>query len=450
MTDREIFVQAIRRRLSEESSEPLADVVADLRPEDVADLMRELPDKEVYDAWELLHAELPDLAVEVLPLLDRHDLTRVVDGMSDETVAEVLDDLPSHDATYVLELLDEERIEPVVAAMEAPEGADVKKRLEYPEGSAGRLMSDEFIALPPDATAADAVRRVQEASDDVTVVYVYLVDPRRRLVGVVSLRRLVQVKPDRKLSELTPDEPVSVSVLDDQEHVAQIVARNDFVAVPVVDEAGRLVGVVTHDDVIDVMREEATEDMLAMAGTSADEAMSPSTWNAARVRLPWLATALALELLAVRVISDAQDKLGPLFIALALFMPVISAMSGNVGVQASTLVVRGLATGRIRRHDAFPVFWKEVRVALLVGTIFAAILGAVASLVMGNGPVFSLVVAAGLIMSMLLASTFGSLVPIAFHRMGIDPAVATGPFVTTSLDVLAFGTYLNLASWLLR
>jgi magnesium transporter len=450
MTDREIFVHAIRRRLAGESSEPLGPIVGELRAEDIADLLREVPDSEVYDAWELLHAELPSMAVEVLPLLDRHDVSRVVGGLSDENVAEVLDELPSDDATYVLEAMPEARVDPVVAAMEAPEGADVKKRLEYPESSAGRFMSGEFIALQLDATAADAVRLVQEASDTVTVVYVYLGDDHDRLAGVVSLRRLLQVKPDRKLADLSPEECVSVSVLDDQEHVAQIVARHDFVAVPVLDEAGRLVGVVTHDDVIDVVREEATEDILAMAGTSSDEVINPSTWTATRLRLPWLATALALELLAVKVIASAEARLGSLFVALALFMPVISAMSGNVGVQASTLVVRGLATGRIRRHDALPMFWKEVRVALVVGGLFAVVLGIVASVVMGHGAAFSLVVAAGLIMSMLLASTFGSLVPIAFDRVGIDPAVATGPFVTTALDVLAFGTYLNLAAWLLK
>lgn len=451
MTEREVQVQALRRRLAGESSDPVGPVLEGLRVEDIAEILHELPDASVLDAWELLHAELPDLAVEVLPLLDRHDVRRVTGSLDDADLADVLEELPTDDATYVLELMPEERVEPVVAAMEGPEGDAVSGRLEYPEGSAGRVMTDAYLALPEDATAGDAVRRVQESSDDVNVSYVYMIDADGRLTGAASLRELLRVKPDRKLSTLHDEdrELMTVSVLDDQERVAQLVARQDLLAVPVLDETQRLVGVVTHDDVLDVLREEATEDMLHLAGTSPDEVVSPTTWNAARIRLPWLATALALELLAVKVIASAELRLGGLFVALALFMPVISAMSGNLGVQASTLVVRGLATGRIRRHDALPVFLKEVRVAMVLSSMFAAVLGLVAAVAMGHGLAFGAVVAGGLVLSMLLASTFGSLVPVAFHLMDIDPAVATGPFVTTSLDVLAFGTYLNLAVWLL-
>ncbi len=449
MTEREIFVRAIRRRLSGESREPLGPIIEDLRPEEVADLIRDLPDDEVSDAWELLHAEAPDLAVDVLPLLDRHDVSRVIHELTDEKVADVLEEMPSDDATYVLELMPEDRVDPVVAAMEAEEGADMQRRLEYPEDSAGRFMSDAFVAMSPDATAADAVRRVQEASDEVTVVYVYLVDEQSRLEGVVSLRTLLRVKPDKKLRELSPEDVLSVSVLDDQEHVAHVVAQHDFVAVPVVDEAGRLVGVVTHDDILDVLREEYTEDMMTMAGTSADDVISQSVWKSARLRMPWLLACLLGEMVGMKVLERSEARLGDAFIALALFMPAIVAMGGNVGTQSATIVVRGLATGRIRRVDGLPMFWRELRTAGLMALVYGGLIAIAAAVLLGKPATFCLVVGLGLLCSMTLASIFGTLVPMAFHAMRVDPAVATGPLVTTAMDVLGIGTYLGLATWLL-
>lgn len=449
MTERELLLQAIRSRLAGEPGPRLDSLVDELRPEDVAQAMGELSDSEVFDAWEMLHAEAPELAVEVLPLLDRHDVSRVVGELDDERVADLLDELPSEDATYVLELMPLDRVETVVAAMEAPEGADVKRRLEYPDDSAGRFMSDEFIALPLEATAADAVRRVQEASDEVTVAYVYIVDPAGRLEGVVSLRRLLQVKPDRLLLELSPEEPITVSAFDDQEHVARIVAAHDFVAVPVVDEDKRLVGIITHDDILDVMREEATEDMLAMAGTSADDVISESVWKSARIRMPWLLVCLLGEMIGLKLLERSEIRLGDLFVALALFIPAIVAMGGNVGTQSATIVVRGLATGRIRGHDRLPVFWRELRTAGLMALSYGLVLGLAAGFILDKPLNFCLVVGLGLTASMTLASVFGTLVPMAFHAAKIDPAVATGPLVTTAMDVLGIGTYFALAIWLL-
>jgi magnesium transporter len=446
---RKASLDALRSLLDGHESGSVATILGGLRAEEIAVLMRELSDAEVYDTWERLHAEDPDLAVEVLPLLDRHDVSRVVDELPDEKVAGVLEEMGADDATYVLELMEDHRVEPIVAAMDPEESREVRERLEYPEGSAGRLMSDEFLALPATATAAEAVRRVQEASEDVTIVYVYLVDDAQRLRGVVSLRTLLRVKPERKLLDVAPATVTSVRDTDDQEHVAQVMGHHDFVAIPVVDEGGRLVGVVTHDDVIDVMREEATEDILALAGTSADDVISESVWYSARLRMPWLFAAFVIEMIAVKVISTSEKSLGDLFVTLALFMPAISAMTGNIGVQASTIVVRGLATGRIRRHDSLVVFWRELRTAVVCACVYGTVLALVSEFVLHRGHLFSVVVGLGLLVSMSLASAFGTLVPIAFHAVKIDPAVATGPLVTTSMDVLAFLTYFTLAGWLL-
>jgi magnesium transporter len=444
-------MEALQSRLAGEDEKPYAEIFAELRPEEIAGCLRELPDRDVEQVFSGLRAESHELSAQVLPLLERHDIRRLLAALPSATVADVLEELPPDDATWVLELLPEGQVPSVVESMDAPEREEVVERLEYPEGSAGRLMSSEYIALPAEATAGDAILRLQQAGEDVTIVYVYLVDSAGRLGGVVSLRQLLRVKPDRPLRDMSPttDDVVSVGVADDQEHVAQVVARSDFVCIPVVDEDGRLAGVVTHDDVLDVMREEATEDMLQMAGTTPDDVIAQSVWTSARIRMPWLMVAFLIEMVAMAVVNRGEKRLGDVFVVVALFMPAISAMCGNVAVQASTIVVRGLATGRIQRHDAWPVAWRELRTTLLMAATYGAFLAVVSWTVLDQTPAFGLVVGSGLVTSMVMASAFGSLVPIVFHVVKVDPAVATGPLVTTSMDVLAFGTFLALAAWLL-
>ena len=450
MKENEAVIEAIRERLEGRSDVRIADLFGERRAEVVARLMGELSDQEVEEAFEALWTEDAELAIEVLPLLDRHDVSRVVNALEDAQVAEVVEEMPSDDATYVLELLPDDRADDVVAAIEEAEHREeLQERLEYPEDSAGRLMSREFVALPQEATAGDAIKRLQEADEAVMIGYVYLTDPGGRLAGVVSLRSLLRVKPERKLSELSPPELVHVSVQDDQEHVAQAVAQHDFVCIPVLDEKGRLAGVVTHDDVLDVLREEATEDMLHMAGTSADDVITQSVWNSVRLRMPWLLVCLMGGVVNMTLLSFQEERLGTLFIALMFFMPVIVGMGGNVGTQAATIVVRGLATGRIRRHDSLPVFWRELRTAVVIGLIYGGLLGTVAWQVLDKSPLFCIVVGLSLVFSMVMASAFGSLLPVALQAAGVDPAVATGPLVTTAMDMVGILVYLTLAGWML-
>jgi magnesium transporter len=446
---RQAVLELLRQRLAGEIDTPTAKVLGDLRPEDIAGVLRELTDADVERVFDDLREQAPELAAEVLPLLERHDIRRVLSDLPHEEVADVVEELKPDDATWVLELLPDEQAGAVVSAMDAAEKAEVQERLEYPEGSAGRLMSGEYIALPARATAGDAIRRLQDAGESVTIVYVYVVDDRGRLAGVVSLRHLLRVKPEKPLAEMTPEQVVSVQVLDDQENVAQVMARNDFVCIPVVDEGGVLVGVVTHDDVMDVMREEATEDMLHMAGTTPDDVIAQSVWTSARLRMPWLLVSLGGGMVTVKLLHLQEDRLGDLFLALALFMPVIVGMGGNVATQAATIVVRGLATGRIQLHDGVPVVWRELRTALIIGLSYGVLLSLTAAFVLDESPLFCVVVGLSLVASMSFASVLGSLVPVAFHAIGVDPAVATGPLVTTAMDVVGILTYLSLAGWLL-
>jgi len=449
MFDRETGVHELRRRLADATSARVLAMLAEHRPEEIASLLGEVEDAEVERVFEILNASDPDLAAEVLSLLGRHDVARVLSKQADDQVADLLEHLPPDDATWIVEQLPDDRQAPVVEAMEGPEAVEVREHLDYPEDSAGRLMSEEYVALSEAATAGEAIHALQNAGEEVTFVYVYLVDAAERLAGVVSLRRLLRVKPDRVLRDLSPSEIIRASVYDDQEQVAGVFAQNDLVSLPVVDGAGKLVGVVTHDDVLDVVREEATEDMLAMAGTTPDEIIAESAWGAARIRMPWLLFSMFGGLVAMKILDIQEKRLGELFIALALFVPVIVGMGGNLGTQAATIVVRGLATGRVHRHDMVPVFWRELRTAAIVGVTYGVLLMVAGWALLDQSLLFCAVVGVSLIASMVFAAAIGTLLPMGFETVGVDPAVATGPLVTTSMDVLGILVYLSLASWLL-
>jgi magnesium transporter len=448
-TEHETALAELREALLGPDRAALHGVLRGVRPENVAAVVSQLADFQIEEVVGRLRAEDAELAAEVVSLLGRHDVRTVLTAMPDEAVARLVGHMPADDAMYVLELLPEGRVPDVVAALEGPESQEIRERLEQPEDSAARLMSDEYVALPEDATAAEAIARLQAAGEDVSIYYVYLTDPEGRLSGVVSLRRLLRVPPARRLKALSADTVVSVAAADDQERVAQVVAQQDLVCVPVVDRDGRLVGVITHDDVLDVMREEATEDMLHMAGTNPDDAIEQSVWTSVRARAPWLLFCLLGQMVTVNVLHFSEGAFGDLFKALVLFTPAIVAMGGNVGTQAATIVVRGLATGRVQRHDSLPILWREVRTSLVIAAVYGLVLGTITSVVFHQPPAFCLVVGLGLLCSMVLAAAFGTLVPIVFDAVGVDPAVATGPLVTTAMDVLGVGTYFALAGWLL-
>ena len=451
MEDRDALVQAVRRQLARGSDGPVMPVLEDLGPEDIAVLLRHLGDAELHDVLGRLRGESEELFHDVVTLLDPHDATQVLDGLSDEVVADLLEGVSADDATRMVELLEETRVGAVVEAMEDEESAQVRERLELPEDSAGRLMSDEYLTMGPTETASAAIARLREAGEDVTIVYVYLEGESGELAGVVSLRRLIRVADTRPLGELSPDrdDVVAVSVYDDQEEVVQIFQHYDLVCVPVVDEKGRMVGVITHDDVLDVMREEATEDMLQMVGTKREDPLVGSVWNSARLRMPWLLFCLAGGVVSSRILKAGESELGPLFAALVVFAPLIVGMGGNVGMQSATLVVRGLATGRIHGHDTWTVFFGELRVALIVGLSYGLLLTLASWLLVGEGFNLSLVVGIALAASMVIAGLFGTVLPIAFVAVNVDPAIATGPLVTTIIDIVGIASYLLLAVWIL-
>jgi magnesium transporter len=314
-------------------------------------------------------------------------------------------------------------------------------------------MSPDFIAIMEDVTAGDAIRIVQDSPDVEMAFYIYVVNTHGSLIGVVSLRQLVTSRPDVQLHDIMNPHVVSVRTDEDQEDVARLVSRYDFLAVPVVEEPSRLVGVVTVDDVIDVIREEATEDILKMAGAGEEWDESHSVLGSVKSRAPWLAAAWIGGIVASFVIGHYEGTLQK-YLPLAAFIPIIMGMAGNVGTQSLTIVVRGLATRRIDTKKFWSVAGREVATGFLLGILYGAALGAVGYLRMGydlatNVMTLAVIVGVAAAASMTVAALLGAATPLLFARLHIDPAVATGPFVTTTIDVLGVLVYFNLTEMLI-
>ena len=344
-----------------------------------------------------------------------------------------------------------EKCEEVLKCMALEDSQKARSALGYPEGTAGRMMNTDYLSRQEGDTAGEAVKRVREASERQIVFYLYVTDRENRLTGVLSLRELLVAPPDSPLKKLMNPEVISVGTGTDQEEMARQVTRYNLLAIPVVDRENRIVGIITFDDVIDVLREEASEDILKLAGAGLPEeelVLYASSLKSARFRLPWLLTALFGTILCAGIIWSFRFTLHEV-VALVAFIPVIAAMGGNVGVQSSTVVVRGLATGHIDPAHLWRVFAKELKVGLIMASVCGGIVGGVAYVWHGHG-ILGVVLGLSMFTAMTFAAAMGSLVPVFLQRQGIDPAVSSGPFVTTLNDITGLSIYLGLATLVLQ
>jgi magnesium transporter len=312
------------------------------------------------------------------------------------------------------------------------------------------MMTTNVFTLYQNTTCRDALKSLQDQSEAEMVFYLYITDDDDRLVGVASLRALATTPADTILKEIMVKRVHTVRPETDQEEVAQIVAQYNYLAVPVLDEDDQLLGIVTVDDVVDVIREEATEDFLQMAGAGKDrEILLKSSWENARARLPWLFASWIGGIVAASIIGTFEHLLESI-IALAAFIPVIIGMGGNIGTQSSTIIVRGIATGRIEIGSELKVMWKEVRVGIILGALYGLLLGAFAKFrFIDADPMLGVVVGLSIGCSMLLAVAVGTFVPMFLRKVDVDPAIASGPFVTTSIDILGVLFYFVIAEYFL-
>jgi magnesium transporter len=368
---------------------------------------------------------------------------------SAEEIVKLTQELPSDDAAAIIDYLPEELSAAVLEQMQKrPAGADVGELLEYPEQTAGRIMNPKVFALSEDMTAGESITTLQGSRDVEMVFYLYVVDARRHLVGVVSLRRLLLVPPPTPLKRIMTTDLTSVRTDTDQEEVARLVASYNLLAIPVVDEENKLVGVITVDDVIDVIKDEATEDVYRLAGVAGDDRVFSSPLESLRKRVPWLEVNLVTAFLAASVVALFEGRIKDLPV-LAVFMPVVAGMGGNAATQTLTVIVRGIALGELTWANSRKALLKEAMVGIGNG-LACGIVGALVVWVWKGDLVLGLILCAAMVINMFVAATAGTLIPLALRAMKIDPALASSVFITTLTDVFGFASWLGLASLFIK
>lgn len=414
-------------------------------PADLAYVLDRLTAPDRKAVFELITPD--ETRAEVLSLLEFSARADLLAGLDTGAAGRLLARMTPDDAALALRELPREQADEILERMGAQAEA-VAGLLDYPEDTAGAIMTTDCFALSEELTVKEAIERLQDKGEAEASFYVYVVDGRSHLVGVLSLRQLIMQPPYTMLRDCMVQNPVRVSADTDQEEVARLIARYDLLAIPVVDPRGQLIGAVTVDDAIDVIREEATEDILKMAGTTVEEVSSPGVMRGAWIRFPWLVASFVGGILAVGIL-DRFEGLLRTAVQLTFFIPIILGMGGNVGNQCAMVVVRGLATGRLDFGSVGKVTRYELGTALILGFGFAIGLGFFAVLLGDGPPRLPLVVGIGILASILVSAMLGTFLPLLFHRAGADPAVASGPFVTTLTDVIGVVAFLLVAYALL-
>ena len=424
--------------------ETLADVFDRLHPADIADLLEQVEPSERREIV-VLAGELID--GEVLSELDEELRDEVIEVMRPEALAEAVRELESDDVVDIIEDLDEPQQEAILEQLDMVDRIAVEQALSYPEYSAGRLMQREVVIAPEHWTVGDAIDHLRASSDLPEQFYhIMLVDPTHSPVDYVTLGRLMSSPRATPLADITEDSFRIFKVSDDEEDVAYAFNQYHLISAPVIDADERLVGVITIDDAMRILDEEHEEDVLRLGGVG-DESLSNSTFEIVKRRFPWLGVNLGTAILASIVISLFEDVLTAV-VALAVLMPIVASMGGNAGTQSMTVAVRALATRDLTRSNALRVIRREATAGLLNGAIFAVVMGIV-GLVWFGEPLIGVVIAVAMVINLLAAGLSGVLIPLALDKVGVDPALASGTFVTTVTDVVGFFAFLGLASMVL-
>ena len=443
-----ILKDTFGRLLRRHAQTNLVKLINKTHPADLAIVFRYFNDEEQKQVFSLMQAN--DHTVEFLVELDDTLIEKILDTENAERVSSLIQNASTNDQSYILGSLKEEQAQSVIDLLKKEEQEEIEEIMAYPQDSAGSMMATDVFTLYQNTTCGDALKTLQDQQEAEMVFYLYITDEDDSLVGVASLRALATTPSNTLLKDIMEKRVHSVRPETDQEDVAQIVAQYNYLAVPVIDGDDQLLGIVTVDDVVDVIREEATEDFLQMAGAGKDrEILLKSSWENAKVRLPWLFASWIGGVMAAYIIGKYENMLESM-IALAAFIPIIIGMGGNIGTQSSTIIVRGMATGRIEIGNEFKVLLKELRVGLILGVLYGIMLGIFANFkFLGSDPMLGVVVGLSICSSMLLATAVGTFTPLILRKLDIDPAVATGPFVTTSIDILGVLIYFMIAGLLL-
>jgi magnesium transporter len=440
----DLVLDSVKRLLRIGASANLLNLLQKQHPADLAQIFTELADKDREAAFSLLADRNGRLAMEAVSELGPEAGAKLLATRPAEEIAKLAQEIPSDDAAALIDYLPEELSAAVLDLMRPKESGVVENLLEYEEQTAGRIMNPHVFALSEDMTVGEAIAEIQGNRDVEMVFYLYVIDDRRHLVGVVSLRRLLLVSPETPLKRIMTADIISARADMDQEEVARQVAAYNLLAIPVVDEENKLVGIITVDDVIDVIKEEATEDIMHLAGVSGDERAFTPAGEALRKRLPWLGVNLATAFLATLVVAVFESTIDRIT-ALAVFMPVVAGMGGNAGTQTLTVIVRGIALGELTWSNSRRALLKELAVGIGNGVVLGVIAALVVWIWRGT-PVLGAVLGASMIINMFVAAAAGTLVPLGLRAADVDPALASSVFITTMTDVFGFFSFLGLAT----
>jgi magnesium transporter len=445
MSETERLAESVRELLGAGREERLAALLEHAHAADVSAVIRELPLADRVRVFRLLNprdagavlSELGDpTARELLHALDEQEVSRILDEMPPDHVVEVVEELPREEAEKILDLMEEEKSE------------EVQELLEYAEGTAGRLMSPTFIAVHENATVAQAIEHIRKSVSGDGAFYLYVVDDHEHLVGLVPLHRLLTADPTTPIRAIRREDVECVTVDTDQEEVARLVQRYDLLQVPVVDASRRLLGTISVDDVIDVIHEEATEDIQRLGGAAGDETVLDPPQAVFAKRLVWRLVNLGTAVLAASVIGLFESSIQSLAI-LAVFMPIVASMGGIGTTQTATVVVRGIALGELTRSVLARVLWKEVWLGFTTGAANGLVIALIAYVWKGQ-LLLAVILGIALLFNMVVAAVVGTLVPVALRTFRIDPAIASSVIITTFTDVFGFFSFLGLATLLMK
>jgi len=453
MIPRSFFLQLIDKEFSEfeeflrqSTDEEVRQFLAELHPADIADIVERLDEKDRGRVMALLNEER---AAEVLSLVENYHKTEVIGAIPEETLTKIVLHMDSDDVTDILEEMPKEEAEELLDSLPKKESDEVRQLLSYPPDTAGGLMQTELVAVSPDATLGQAIHLLRDKYSKVgDIINLYVVNEAGLLIGIVPLRTLILESAGKKVSEVMARDVISAQVDMDQEQVADLFRKYDFISLPVVDQQGKLLGRILVDDIVDVIQEEASEDIYRLAGVDKEEHVDDSTLRSIRLRLPWLTINLGTAFLAAAVVGLFQDTIQKV-VALAIYMPIVAGMGGNAGTQSLTVITRGLALGELSMSKTKKVLIKEVLAGLANGVLLGALTG-VLSYWWNKSAVLGVVIGLAMISNLFVAASSGTLIPLFLKWIKVDPALASSVIVTTFTDVMGFFSFLGLATLFLH
>ena len=427
--------------------EKLNETFAELHPYDIFILAEDLEPEEIA---EVITALGTPKGIEVFEKLKIRRQRRVFRHFTKEWMADVLEEMPPDERVDFIKALPVDRAEEILPLVAQAERNDIKRLMQFKEGTAGSILTTEYACLGLGVTVKEAIEKLKlQAPNRETIYYIYITDEAKKLIGFVSLRKLIVSRSDALIDDIMNKNIISVNVDDDKGAVARKLSAYDFLAIPVVDDSDKLIGIVTVDDVVDVVIEEDTEDMLryGAAGEYIDY-MGSGPFHIARQRIMWLLVLVVMGFVSGWVIEQYSMQLHAI-IALVFFIPVLTASGGNAGTQSSTVVIRGLATGEVKMKDVFKVLKKEMFTGILVG-IAMGILGVVRALITNKNPLLGITVGLAMVATVTIATTLGAMLPLLFKKLKLDPALMSGPFISSTIDVISLFIYFQISVLIFR